>query len=108
MVNVTVNLSGAQKKLSAQSQRKGQYAAANQALASMNPYVPALDHILRNTATIDIDGAGVNYNAPYARKQFYEQHSNYTTPGTGSRWDLRAKSKHMDDIKNAYLRGAGY
>lgn len=108
MVNITVNLSGAQRKLSAQSQQRGQYAMANQMLADMNQYVPMLESVLRNTATIDIDGTGINYNTPYARKQFYVQHNNYTTPGTGPRWDLRAKSKHMGDWEKAYLKGAGY
>lgn len=114
MVKVVVNLSRAKAKLSPQSQRRGQYAVANQALASMNPYVPALNWILRNSATIDIDGSAVNYNTPYARAQFYGfvgkggyRVYNYTTPGTGRRWDLRMKSKHMGELERAYLKGAG-
>lgn len=113
MVRVIVDLNKAKAKVSRQSHQRGHYAVANQALASMDPYVPARDWILRNTATVAIDGTAVNYNTPYARPQFYgmikgSRISNYTTPGTGRRWDLRMKSKHMDKLTEAYLKGAGY
>lgn len=115
MVKVIVDLSRAQAKLSPQAQRQAQFAVANQALASMDPYVPARDWILRTTTSIDADGSAVNYNTPYAKAQFYgfvgksgHRVYNYTTPGTGRRWDLRMKSKHMNELKEAYLKGAGY
>ncbi len=115
MVRVIVDLNKAKAKVSRQAHQKGHYAVANQALASMDPYVPAKDWILRNTATVDIDGSAINYNTPYARAQFYgfvgkggHRVYNYTTPGTGRRWDLRMKAKHMDKLTEAYLKGAGY
>ena len=108
MVRVSIDLSGAQAKLSQQAQQRGQYALANQALSDMNQFVPMKEGILRMTATIDVDGSAINYNTPYAGTQFYVQHVNYTTPGTGPRWDLKAKSMFMSDWINAFMRGAGY
>src|SRR5690625_5052883 len=73
---------------------KAQYIMANQVHADMNPYVPMLTGDLRNQSTIATDGKSIYYNVPYARYQFYIQHSRYTTPGTGPRWDLKAKAIH--------------
>lgn len=71
MVKININLAGARKKMSHEAQRRGQYALANQMLADMNQFVPMEEGILRQTATIDIDGKAVNYNTPYAKAQFY-------------------------------------
>lgn len=106
-VDTTIDLTKMKQKLSPQNLKRGQYALANQMLADMNQFVPARDYFLRNSATINIDGGAINYNVPYARKQFYLQHSNYTTPGTGPRWDLRAKSKYMASWKRVYIKGVG-
>lgn len=107
MIKVVVDLSGAKRKLSPQARRQGQQAMANQALADMNQFVPMDESTLRQTATVDIDGAGINYNTPYARKLFYMHMFNYTTPGTGPRWDNKAKAIFMRDWERAYLKGAG-
>ncbi len=74
--------------------KQGQYAFINQVHADMNPYVPARDYHLRNQSTMTLDAKAIIYNVPYARPQFYNQYSNYTTPGTGPRWDLKAESIH--------------
>jgi hypothetical protein len=108
MAKVEINLGGAYQKMSPQARRRGQQAMANQALADMNPFVPADDFILRQTATIDIDGSGINYNTPYAARMFYMMMYNYTTPGTGPRWDNKAKAIHMADWERAYMKGAGW
>jgi|SRR5690625_48022 len=79
-----------------QMTKLGQYALINQVHADMNPYVPMLTGDLRNQSTMNLSGKSIIYNAPYARKQFYIQHSKYTTPGTGPRWDLKAKAIHGD------------
>src|SRR5690625_5193513 len=73
---------------------KSEFFKANQVHADMNPYVPMLTGDLRNQSTIVTDGKSIYYNVPYARYQFYIQHSRYTTPGTGPRWDLKAKAIH--------------
>jgi hypothetical protein len=113
MARVTVNLTGAKRKLSPQARRMGQQTMANQAMADMNQFVPADEGILRMTATVDIDGSAVNYNMPYARAQFYgfingSRIYNYTTPGTSRRWDLRGKARYMADWERAFVKGAGF
>lgn len=108
MAKVEINLGGAYQKMSPQARRRGQQAMANQALADMNPFVPADEFILRQTATIDIDGSGINYNTPYANRMFKYHMYNYTTPGTGPRWDNKAKAIYMADWERAYMKGAGW
>ena len=92
-VNVDVDVSKIPPKIHGRIP-KAQYIMANQVHADMNPYVPMLTGDLRNQSTIATDGKSIYYNVPYARYQFYIQHSRYTTPGTGPRWDLKAKAIH--------------
>lgn len=106
MVRVDINLSVAKRKMSQKSVKSGQYGLANQALADMNPFVPMQEGILRMTGTIDVDGGGINYNVPYAARMFYMPMYNYTTPGTGPRWDNKASAIHMKDWLNAFIKGA--
>lgn len=108
MVNISIDLSGAQLKLSKQAEQSGRYAVANQALADMNPFVPFKDGPLRMSATIDVDGGAINYNMPYAHRMFYYHMYNYTTPGTGPRWDLKAKGLFMSDWVEAFMKGADW
>lgn len=79
---------------------KGQYVFINQVLTDMNRYVPMLSSDLRQTGSLGVDGKSVVWNTPYARAQFYGTNgratfNNYTTPGTGKRWDLIAASRHQ-------------
>ena len=115
MVQVNINITGVRRKLSPQAQQQGQRALANQALADMNQFVPADETALRQSATIATDGSAVNYNTPYAKEQFYGRVGkggypvrNYTTPGTGPRWDEKAKSIHMKDWEDAFKKGADW
>lgn len=115
MVNVKVELDVPKRKLSEGNMRNGDYALANQFLSDATNYVPALDHHLRNSGTIALSGKQVQWNAPHAKAQFYGfvgkgayRVYKYTTPGTGRRWDLRTKSKHMNDLKRAYMKGADW
>ncbi|WP_342512255.1 minor capsid protein [Sporosarcina sp. FSL K6-1522] len=115
MVRVTINLTGVKKKLSQEAVNRGRYALANQAMPDMNQFVPMQSGggILRLSAAIDADGKSIMYNTPYARAQFYGTNgkavfSNYTTPGTGSRWDLKAKGVFMSDWINAFNKGADW
>ncbi|MEV9640423.1 minor capsid protein [Mammaliicoccus sciuri] len=107
-MRVTVDLKRARQKLSAQAQRQGRQALGNQALADMNQFVPMDEGTLRQTATINIDGSGITYNTPYARRHFYMYMYNYTTPGTGPRWDIKAKRIFMSDWINAFVKGADW
>lgn len=108
MVRIEVELSGAKGKMSQDRVRRGRYALANQMLSDMNQYVPMDEGILRQSATIDIDGTAVNYNVPYANRLFKYYLYNYTTPGTGPRWDNKAKGIHMKDWENAFMKGADW
>lgn len=94
-IRVTRQLGGLQARVSQMTER-GQYAVVNQAHADMNNYVPMLSSDLRVQSQVTADGKSVIWNAPYARRHFYNQMVNYTTPGTGPRWDLKAKSIHLD------------
>lgn len=108
MVRVDIDLGGASAKLSEGAVRRGRYALANQMLADMNQFVPRDEGILRMAVSIDISGDAIVYHMPYAARQFYEQAANYTTPGTGPRWDEKAKGIYMDDWERAFMRGAGW
>ena len=55
MTKVEIDLNRAYGKLSQEAVTKGKRNLANQAMADMNPYVPAKEFILRNTVTLDID-----------------------------------------------------
>lgn len=92
-VNVKTDLKGVKPRVGKMT-KSGQYALANQVHADMNPYVPAKSYDLRNQSFVTNDNKQIVYNVPYARPQFYNQYSNYTTPGTGPRWDLKAKAIH--------------
>lgn len=107
MPRISVDLGGVRRKLSKQAQQRGQYAMANQALADMNPFVPKREGFLRMTGHVESSGDYVVYNQPYAAKMFYMMMYNYTTPGTGPRWDNKAKALFMSDWIKAYMKGAG-
>ena len=108
MVQIDINLTGVYKKLDTQNVQSGQYAVANQALADMNPFVPMDEGILRMATSIDMDGSHVNYHMPYAARMFYMPMYNYTTPGTGPRWDIKATRMFMNNWVNAFMKGAGW
>lgn len=108
MVQVDINLTGVFKKMDEQNVTKGRQAVANQALMDMNQFVPMDEGILRQSATVDIDGSHINYNMPYANRLFKFYMHNYTTPGTGPRWDNKAKALFMSDWIKAFTKGAGW
>lgn len=110
-VKVTIDLSGVKQKLSETNFKRGQYALANQAMADMNQFVPKKDNTLRESAHLSADNS-IIYQTPYARAQFYGSNgkatfSKYSTPGTGKRWDLKAKSMFMPAWRQAFIKGAG-
>ncbi|PKG30855.1 minor capsid protein [Cytobacillus horneckiae] len=107
-MGVTVNLSGVRSKLSPSAQRNGRRALANQAAADMNPFIPMDEGNLRQAQSIDVDGGGIAYHQKYAARLFYMYMHNYTTPGTGPRWDMKAKGLHMNDWTNAFIKGADW
>lgn len=106
MTKVDIDLSGVYKKLSPNAVQAGQRAVANQAMADMNRFVPMREGNLRQATSINIDGSAVNYHMKYAAYHFYNQWNNYTTPGTGPRWDLKAKGLFINDWLEAFKKGA--
>jgi len=109
---IKVELSGVYKKLSSSNSDMGRVCLANQALIDMNEnYVPQLSGDLRMSVVASSDGRTISWNTPYARAQYYGSNgravfSNYTTPGTGPRWDEKAKNIHMNGWIRAYVKGA--
>ncbi|WP_379946463.1 minor capsid protein [Enterococcus devriesei] len=106
-MGVEVNLKGVRAKVSPAAMKRGRYAMGNQAMADMNPYVPKKDNILRMSAHLNSDSTAILYETKYAKRQYYLNGKKYSTPGTGPRWDLKAKSIHGKSWKRAFLRGAG-
>lgn len=58
---------------------------------------------LRTTVSLKVDS--ITYQSPYASYQYFGKRKdgshvvkNYTTPGTGSKWDKKMKTAHMKDI----------
>lgn len=110
-VKVSIELEGVKKKLSAENFKRGKHALALQAMEDMNQFVPYKKGPLRSKTHVDSDNS-IIYQAPYAKAQFYGSNgkatfSKYSTPGTGKRWDLKAKSMFMDSWKKAFKDGAG-
>ena len=107
-VSVKVDLGGVTRKLSQANLNRGQYAMANQMLSDMNQFVPKKESSLRTTGHVSDGGSEIIWNTSYARKHFYAPGNwKYTTPGTGPRWDLKAKTIYMNDWTKAFKGGAG-
>ena len=105
-MSVTVNFGGIKRKISNQNVKRGQYAVANQAMADMDRFVPRKEGNLRTAVHVTSVGK-ILYEMPYAKRQFHINGTTYSTPGTGPRWDLKAKGMYMDSWKKAFLRGSG-
>lgn len=106
-MGVEINIRGVRAKVSPEAMKRGRYAFGNQAMADMNPFVPRKDNILRSTAHLKSDGSAILYEPKYAKRQFYLNGKKYSTPGTGPRWDLKAKALYGRSWKRAFLKGAG-
>lgn len=107
-VSVKVDTKGIKTKVSRMT-KAGQQALANQAYADMNRYAPMLAGDLRNQSAIAPDAKSIIWNARYARAQYYGSNGravfrNYTTPGTGPRWDEKAKAIHGASWANVVKR----
>lgn len=84
--------------LSQKNKSASQYKAANQAMMTMERFVPRSNmqkqNRLRTANHVSDGGQHIVYTMPYARAQFFgitngSQIRNYTTPGTSKRWDKR-------------------
>lgn len=106
---IKVDLSGVRIKVSPEAFRRGRYALGNQALADMDQFVPKMpgSGILRQSGHLSADASEILYQTPYAHYQFTLNGRNYSTPGTGPRWDLKAKSMFISSWVRAFTKGAG-
>lgn len=69
----------------------------------MDKYVPYRDGNLRTIVSLTVNT--ITYESPYASYQYYGRRKdkthkvkNYTTPGTGPRWDKRMLSAEKKDV----------
>lgn len=97
-IRVSQNLTGVEARLS-QMVERGQHAFINQVYADANLYAPVLSSDLRNQSQITNGGKSITWNTPYARKQYYNVGAIFTEPGTGPKWDEKAKSIHLESWK---------
>lgn len=93
--------------LSSANKQKAKLALASQMSKDMEKYVPLKFGVLRDDS--EITPNRLSYNSVYARAQFYgtndngkTKFQNYTTEGTGPRWDKKAKSDHMEDWESTF------
>lgn len=102
-ISITIDLGRINKKFGPNAKKVAEYAIANQAMLDMERFVPLRGGDLRGSS--HVSGNQIIYNTVYARAQFYgssyNKHrsfkfSKYTTPGTGPRWDLKAKGMYGD------------
>lgn len=99
-ISIKIELEGVKAALSKERQKRTQYALANQMLADMTMYVPYDKGPLRESGLVGSGGEEISWDTPYAKAQFYggtgkANFYRYTTPGTGKRWDLKAKGNHL-------------
>lgn len=112
MAKVDVDFNHLRQSISTISRKTAKEALMNQMLTDMQPLVPNDEGILQQTGVIDSTNDSLIWQMPYAKAQFYGTNgkavfSNYTTPGTGKRWDLVAAGMYMSDWERVYLRGLG-
>ncbi len=90
-------------KLGLQPDGDTQMFYTNTCYKRMDKYVPKDLGNLR--ANVDIQSGLITYESEYAEYQFYGQRAdgshkvtNYTTAGTGPRWDKRMISAEINDV----------
>lgn len=106
-MSIKVEISGVRDKISERAFNRGRFVLGNQMMADMDPFVPKKQGILRQSVLLSSDSKEIIYQMPYAARQFYVQAYNYSTPGTGSRWDLKASSIFMSEWVKAFEKGMG-
>jgi hypothetical protein len=92
---------------------KAQRAYGDQVHSDMNIYVPKQTGHLRDNSSLNNESNNVVYRENYSRGQFYgfangRRIHHYTTPGTGRRWDLKAKANHLESWKKIIIKAGGF
>lgn len=117
-VEVHVDLSGLNRKLSAESLKKARKLMANDALQAMDKWVPYLEGNLSKSTAVATDGYAIWYYMPYAKAQFYglvgpkpgypvHHYTTATHKLASKRWDLKLKGSKddMEKVKSAFIKG---
>ena len=117
-VKVHVDLSGLNRKLSAESLKKARKLMANDALQAMDKWVPYLEGNLSKSTAVATDGSAIWYYMPYAKAQFYglvgpepgypvHHYTTATHKLASKRWDLKLKGSKddMEKVKSAFIKG---
>ena len=117
-VEVHVDLSGLNRKLSAESLKKARKLMANDALQAMDKWVPYLEGNLSKSTAVATDGSAIWYYMPYAKAQFYglvgpepgypvHHYTTATHKLASKRWDLKLKGSKddMEKVKSAFIKG---
>jgi hypothetical protein len=105
MLKLNVNLTRINQILNEGNMLNARRRVLNQMEMDMHPLIPYRQGDLRNNIALNFDATQLVYYAPYAKAQFYgfvgpnstRPVRHYTTPGTGKRWDLKAKSMYGED-----------
>lgn len=105
---IHLDVGSVEQLLSHTNKQKAKLALTSQMGKDMEKYVPLRKGPLRANLTITPDR--LSYGAVYARAQFYGTNGivsfhNYTTPGTGPRWDRKASKDYMDSWVDTFKRG---
>jgi hypothetical protein len=112
MLHVEIDKRLFEKKVSVMNLERAMFAFTNQAHADMNRYVPKLSGDLRDKSHVYKNR--ISYIVPYANYQYRgisslgNKLSKYSTPGTGSHWDKRAKANHLSSWRKAFVKGGGF
>jgi len=115
-IKITISSDQLKAKANEQNLARAEYALMVQVHADMNLYVPKKEGHLRDESFTK--GSSIFYPLPYAKAQFYGGYtsasgkkvtfSTYTTPGTGKRWDLKAKANHLSTWQQAFTKGGDF
>ena len=117
-VDVHIDLSGLNRKLSAESLKRARKLMANDALQAMDKWVPYLEGNLSKSTAVATDGSAIWYYMPYAKAQFYglvgpepgypvHHYTTATHKLASKRWDLKLKGSKddMEKVKSAFIKG---
>lgn len=112
-INVKVDLTNIEKKLSPQAIKRGRIALSNQILIDSEPFVPlGSTGALRASGHGNPDGSKVIWNTVYARAHFYGTNGIvtfrfYSTPGTGPDWTETAEYVNSNKWERVVMKGMG-
>lgn len=81
----------------------------SEVLRYSDPLIPVDTHTLRRSgiAATEIGSGVVQYNTPYAKKQYYTNDGRLQQGQRGKLWFERMKAQHRDDIIRTATKEAG-